>query len=256
MQARNGVDGTLSSRFECKYLIPHSLVAPIRQHIGLFTRPDRFAASRVGLRYPICSLYLDSADLKLYGTTVRGLKNRHKLRVRTYSDDPRTPVFFEVKKRMNEVIRKTRACVGRVRAMRLLNGGGRDGTKSDAMLPPGYFEFRELGRQIAARPTLKVRYTREAYEARGGDPVRITFDRDLMYSSPAGHDLRHGGGEWWETPLAGVIMEIKFTERSPRWVHELIETFQLQKRSVAKYVLSIDAQRNGNAGASRVARLG
>jgi hypothetical protein len=40
---------------------------------------------------------------------VAGEKARFKLRVRTYSDDPSSPAFFEVKEKTNKVVSKRRA---------------------------------------------------------------------------------------------------------------------------------------------------
>ena len=102
-------DITLASRFECKYLISPVLVPALRKIIRPFTRPDPFAALVEGYRYPICSLYLDSDDLRLYQQTVGGEKNRFKLRVRSYSDDPASHVFFEVKSKVNNIVRKRAA---------------------------------------------------------------------------------------------------------------------------------------------------
>ena len=82
-------DPTLASRYECKYQISPMVVSALREFIQPFMRPDPFAALREDNRYPICSLYLDSEDLVLYQQTVGGHKNRFKLRVRSYSDDPR-----------------------------------------------------------------------------------------------------------------------------------------------------------------------
>ena len=42
---------------------------------------------------------MDSDDLRLYYQTVGGEKDRFKLRVRTYSDRPNAPTFFEVRRR-------------------------------------------------------------------------------------------------------------------------------------------------------------
>ena len=113
-------DITLSSRYECKYLVSPMIVPQIRQFIAPFMQPDHYAAMREGYRYPICSLYLDSDDLALYHQTVSGEKNRFKLRVRSYSDDPERAVFFEVKRKINNIVQKRRARVTREQARVLL----------------------------------------------------------------------------------------------------------------------------------------
>ena len=40
--------------------------------------------------------------------------------------------------------------------------------------------------------------------------------------------------------MAGSIIEIKFTERFPGWVHDLVRVFGLKQQPVPKYVLSVD----------------
>ena len=81
-------DRTLTSRYEWKYFVPASLLPSIRAMSRPFVRPDRFARTQPGNRYPIVSLYLDGDGYELYRTTVEGHLNRFKLRVRAYDDDP------------------------------------------------------------------------------------------------------------------------------------------------------------------------
>ena len=92
-------DRTLISRYECKYFVPMDALVGIRMMSRPFVRPDHYAKTRPGYRYPLSSLYLDSPGLELYQTTVEGQRNRYKLRVRSYSDAPDGKIFFEVKRR-------------------------------------------------------------------------------------------------------------------------------------------------------------
>ena len=73
-------------------------------------------------QYLISSLYLDSPDLRLHRRSEYGEKNRFKLRLRSYSDEPDDPVFFEIKRRTDQIIRKERAKVRREHVPRLLHG--------------------------------------------------------------------------------------------------------------------------------------
>ena len=53
-----------------------------------------------------------------------------------------------------------------------------------------------------------------------------------------GEDLRlpqHGA----HPNVGGVILELKFTDRFPRWMRLMIRTFDLQRRSMAKYVVCV-----------------
>jgi hypothetical protein len=234
-------DITLYSRFECKYLVSPTIVPQIRDFLATFMRPDRFAALREGYRYPICSLYLDTDDLQLYMQTVGGNKNRFKLRVRTYSDEPSVPAYFEVKSKLNNIVRKRRAILERDRTQEMLEqglGGWLRHSNLGVMSDAEFFANRLT--LAAAKPVLKVRYMREAYESKSGEPVRITIDTDLRHAVTLDHDLSFEQGRWVSTPLDGVIVEIKFTERYPGWVADLVRVFGLKQQPVPKYVWSLD----------------
>ncbi len=230
-------DRTLASRFELKYWLHPSQVRRVREAIARFAEPDEFARLNRGYTYTISSLYLDSPTRELYRTTVEGHLNRFKLRMRTYSDEPDTPVFLEIKRRANQAIHKVRAAVPRARAHALLRGESLDMEG----LTAGAAEFVGELRRLNAGPWIRVRYKREAYESKGHDPVRVTFDSDVMHKLTRDGDLSLGGDGWSKTPTEGVILEIKFTDNYPQWVAQLIRQFSLESLSIPKYVLSLDA---------------
>jgi hypothetical protein len=225
------MERTVTSRFEIKYLVTPAQAQALRRHFGAIMRPDRHALRAPGHAYPICSLYLDGPDLPLYRTTTEGRKNRFKLRLRTYEDAPEAPVFLEIKRRMNQVIMKTRARVTRETAQAVLTGGA---------LPQSGAEFASLAAQLGSRPVMRVKYLREAYESPARAPLRITLDTQLEGNVTPEAELAHGGLGWFGVPAGGVILEIKFTERLPPWVMAMARDFGLQACSVPKYILSVD----------------
>src|ERR1035437_9302770 len=115
-------------RFELKYLIDESITLRIRDFVSSYLELDDYGAAQPNLSYPVHSLYLDSDDLKTHHASVNGTKNRFKLRLRYYDDKPETPVFFEVKARMDNCILKHPGGVGRG-AFPLLLGGPRQGNR-------------------------------------------------------------------------------------------------------------------------------
>ena len=209
-----------------------------------FMRTDSFAVDKPGGRYQVTSVYLDSADLVLYGMTAQGIKNRFKLRMRWYDDDEEQPVFIEIKRRVDQVVRKRRVAVDVGLANRVLDlARGQAGADREALGDnPAVREFATLATRSAAQPLVLVRYWREPYESRGPDPVRITFDTTLEYAMTTTGALLGRGEElqWRTTPQDGAIIEIKFTELHPAWVRDLINHLQLQKQSVPKYCLSVE----------------
>ena len=228
------MDGTLFSRYECKYLITEAAADRVRETMLPFVALDRHASRSPDRRYTISSLYLDDPGLSLYGATVSGLRNRFKLRIRSYEDGESSPVYCEIKRRVGSIIQKDRAPAGRQAIRAFLESGG------DSR---GFELFGESVNRLAARPVTRIRYEREAYESTGGDPVRITFDTDLCYAWTPDAELSMTDGHWERAQPDGVILEVKFTERFPSWIDHMFKALELQKCSVAKYVLSVDHSR-------------
>mgnify|MGYP000641483938 CR=1 FL=1 len=71
------------------------------------------ALRRLAMAHPAIGFRLDSDDLAIYWGTINGDKNRYKLRLRFYEDNPNAPIFFEIKRRMNDAILKQRGGVKR-----------------------------------------------------------------------------------------------------------------------------------------------
>ena len=239
MTAPWALDRTLRSRFECKYLVSEGLAQEVRRYASPYLEVDYFASQHQSRCYPVHSLYLDGPTHELYQTTLKGLKNRFKLRIRGYDARPESPLFAEVKRRSDRVIRKRRALISRPMARAMLRGVAMPEGSPDGGLD--FAEFRSLSARIAARPAVYVSYLREAYEAAGPEPVRLTLDRGLR-NAPAGGaaPFDFDRQAWAPTPCDQVILELKYTDACPRWVEGLVQTFQLDRCSVAKYVLCLE----------------
>src|SRR5687767_7066857 len=95
------VDHMQRNRFELKYLINERRARAIRDFASIHMIRDPHARPDMAYSYPIYSVYLDSPALCIFNTTMDGRKNRFKLRVRYYNDKPTSPVFFEIKRRVD-----------------------------------------------------------------------------------------------------------------------------------------------------------
>ena len=98
-------------RFEFKYMLDEETAVRVRELILTHLELDENGVGKQDYSYPVHSLYLDSPDLYTFWTTINGDKNRFKLRIRFYNEHPSTPVFFEIKRRMNNCILKQRGGV-------------------------------------------------------------------------------------------------------------------------------------------------
>jgi len=229
-----------SSRFEFKYLLKEQTAREVARCVLRHLEPDEYTRGRQGLGYMIYSLYLDSPDYRLCRATLCGEKNRFKLRLRIYDQDPSSPVFFEIKRRDNLAILKQRASLRRDCVAKILSGHPprreylwkKDDQKSFQSL----VNFCELRDAIDARPAAYTAYYREGYELPDDNIYRVTFDRQLRAGTYTGSlDVR----DWkvWPQPYVdGVVLELKFTDRFPLWMNELVQEFDLYRTSMPKYV--------------------
>lgn len=228
------------ARYECKYYLAPAQFEAVMRWIAPYIQPDPFASHHPGYRYLLSSLYLDSPDQRLARMTREGMRNRFKLRIRSYSDAADSPIYFEIKRRIDGVIDKTRIRLHRAEALALLEGRLRPSEAARGEALHDLETFMGLAEKTGAQPMVRVRYEREAYQATHGEPVRLTFDRQLSYAFTSTPNFMVHGPGWSFVPTQGIIFEIKFPDYFPFWVDELIHGCQLQRVSIAKYVITLD----------------
>jgi len=231
-------DKLQASRFERKYLIREEVALRIREFVQSYLELDEHSAGRSDFAYPVHSLYLDSDDLKTYWHTINGNKNRFKLRVRYYDDRPDTPVFFEIKRRVNNCILKQRAALRRETVDRILAGqmpATKEFISKNGKAEMALLHFVELMQQIDARPKAHVAYVREAYVPHDDNSARVTMDRMVRiepeFTTRLCTQMNHPACVWPHI----VVLELKFTNRFPLWFGELTRIFELQQSGAAKY---------------------
>jgi len=228
----------LGCRYELKYYISESKAEAIAQFIKPYLHLDHYCKLQRSGSYPIVSLYLDSEDLRLCRQTLEGQKNRFKLRIRSYADDPDYPRFVEIKRRLNSIIIKTRARIKDHDVAAMLSGlslSARDYEIEEEAL--GQFQF--YVKHINAGPVMRVRYVRRAYEGDSENRVRVTLDRQLAYNVSSEPKVSFVGRRWQRHSLGAVILEIKFTACYPAWLSRMAECFNLRQQSISKYVSSV-----------------
>ncbi len=233
-------------RFEIKFLLQARLVPALRECLRAQLELDEYGADQAGGEYPVHSLYLDTADLRLYHATVNGEKNRFKLRLRYYDERPEQPVFFEIKRRQNECILKQRAGVRRHCVPELLAGAWpepRHLVKPDARQLVALQNFSRHTLELLARPRAHVAYRREAWVSPASDAVRVTFDRAIACETTSSPALSTRLLTPVEVFGSTVILEVKFTDRFPVWIGELVRQFGLIRSGAAKYVEGVSLAR-------------
>ena len=225
-------------RFELKYVIGEQKARRIRDYISSFLELDKNCVGKSDFSYAVHSLYIDSDDLQTYRDTLNGTKNRFKLRIRYYTDDPDTPVFLEIKKRLNNTIRKCRAAVRR-EAVPAILAGQLPSAHALASQNPRHLsalqDFCRLVQNMEARPKVHVAYLREAYLPSKENSARVTMDRlvrsEFNPTLELSTKMRNPIVVWGQA----VVLELKFIDRYPNWFGDLVRTFNLRQCGAAKY---------------------
>ncbi len=235
-------------RFEAKYIIPRTLVEPIKQFIKPYCTMDRHCAAAGG-RYYIVTIQYDTPSLALHYAKEWELSHRFKLRVRTYGKPPgEAPVFLEIKRRYFDRIIKSRACIPfdqwkpgilrrHVDELNLKSVKERE----------AFREFVRLHDEIGAEPRVFVRYSREAYTGIYDHYARVTFDSQLSYQpvrdafdwGTNGRFISMDSGMVRYRRDSPLVLEVKCTEQVPTWMIELVQHFELIRVGNCKYSTAI-----------------
>jgi hypothetical protein len=238
-------DKLQASRYELKYIIPEDTALQIRDYVRSYLELDENGVGKPNYSYPVHSLYLDSDDLKLYWGTINGDKNRFKLRIRFYNNNPETPVFFEIKRRMNNCIMKKRGSVRRAAVPLLLAGHMPEPSflvSKEAKHMFAVQEFCRLMQDLQLKPKVHIGYSREAYVPHDDNSARLTMDREVR-SEP---ELTPRLNTKMVKPILvwgkDIVLELKFTNRFPDWFRDLVRVFSLRQCGAAKYVDGVALQ--------------
>ena len=172
-----------------------------------------------------------------------GARFRRKLRIRRYvTDEPLmmdTPVFIEIKQRLDRVTQKRRVILPYRDAMLLCN----DRQYPEAFAPDDKTVLDEIYAylwQYNLRPVSIVNYERQAFIGTDYDlGLRVTFDTSLQYQT-FNLLLHEEPATLPMLPADRVVMEIKVNERIPYWLTEMIAAHNLNLIRVSKYCRSIE----------------
>ncbi len=226
------------SRLEHKYIITPETALAVRDFVASYLEIDEFGATQPNLSYSVHSLYLDSDDLRIYWSTINGDKNRYKLRLRFYENRPNAPVYFEIKRRMNNAIMKQRGAVRREAVPQVLDGmlpSPAQMASADPRHLVALQRFTELTTTIAAKPKAHIAYQREAWVQPDDNSIRVTLDRDVLCCVDQTSELKTEMDQPYRVFGNQVVLELKFTGRFPDWFAQLVRTYNLHQGSAAKY---------------------
>ncbi|MEV0590113.1 polyphosphate polymerase domain-containing protein [Nonomuraea cavernae] len=228
------------NRYEIKYLVDAALVGELREELEQVLDRDKHSGDQ---GYGIWSVYYDTRQLRFYWEKIEGLKFRRKLRIRHYGDrfavGPDTPVFVEIKQRVNRVTQKRRVRLPYRDALRLCDG--RELIEHDPSTRGFVEEVLDLVCRLDLHTTAMTGYQRHAYVGREADVgLRVTFDQRIRGRDRDFH-LGADAENRFIVPPRKAIMEVKANERVPYWLTDLTAKRNLQVVRVSKYCQSVEA---------------
>jgi hypothetical protein len=227
------------NRFELKYLADRSLIDGFRAELPAKLDRDPYGVDGF---YPVWSTYYDTRGLRFYWEKIDGEKFRRKLRIRHYGmpDDmsDATPVWVEIKQRVNRVTQKRRTRLRYADALRLC--AGHQPAIYDTGDEATIEEILVLTAQNHLVPTTAVGYVREAYLGRDEESgLRVTIDSRIR-GRDRDLDLRLSAENRFIVPPHLSVVEVKVNERVPYWLTELIARHNVNLIRVSKYVQSVE----------------
>ena len=227
------------NRFEIKYLISAASIPQLRAELE--SRLDRDSHSSAE-GYGVWSVYYDTTSLRFYWEKIEGLRFRRKIRVRHYGDRTTltddTPVFVEIKQRVNRVTQKRRITLPYRQARRLCDD--RELIEVAGADRPFVHEVLGLVQGLDLRPTAITGYQRQAYVGRDADVgLRVTLDKRIR-GRDRDFQLNADATNRFTLPPDLCVLEVKANERVPYWMSDLTARLELQVARISKYCQSIE----------------
>lgn len=231
-------------RLEYKFLVPLYFLNELREAIYPFVFIDEYAEKECNKEYTVRSIYFDTIKLDDYRDKLAGLKIRKKLRIRGYNiNSGDSIVFLEIKRKQENHISKNRAPVLYSNLNELLATSDFENllvkkknylnSKTDAV------KFFYLMKLKNYSPVCLVSYEREAYYSKLDSTLRITFDKNLR-SKPLPQIVNLYDDSLQPSMSGNFILEVKFFGGFPVWLQKVIRRFDLNRRAISKYTISVD----------------
>ena len=236
------INDNLFLRYEFKYFISSKISNEIFNQSLNFMKIDNFALKNKNKGYLVRSLYFDNNQYNNFFEKVDGIKIRKKFRLRSYDkySASKYPVFLEMKGRALDRIIKKRVLLDKndinyfetLKNLDELNNK----YKNTNLIKEFIYDVKRKN----IKPKIVIDYNRKPLVNKFGLYFRLTFDSDLV-TSKAGYLFENQ--KKFYLPLTykpgNTILEVKFERSIPAWFHRIIQSYNLNRRSISKFVLGV-----------------
>ena len=185
--------------------------------------------------YQVNSLYFDNENFDCFWDKEAGVSQRKKLRFRYYGASlaEGEEIFMEIKRKNNVLGVKDRLLLPAADARNdLLDKKLLEFYKQD---PENDFihELIWFKKRNCLRPKLFITYKRKALVDRRDKRFRVTFDYDIK--AQLSDSILGPRNRMVDVYPQGVVLEVKYNNVLPKWFHEIIQKYQLERIAFSKY---------------------
>tara|TARA_B100000780_G_C21073067_1_gene431894 strand:+ start:489 stop:1238 length:750 start_codon:yes stop_codon:yes gene_type:complete len=234
-------DNTLFRRYEFKYLLNRESANQIKEKAKKFMLIDSHAKKEKNQSYFVRSLYFDSDKCQNFYDKVDGVRSRKKFRLRTYDSQSSEDnlIYLEIKGRHLERTFKKRTQIKSAhlkffydnnKLPKLLSFYPNNDVVRD-------FVFTYLKTKI--RPKVLIDYTRQPFINKYGLYFRLTFDSNLFSNRSKKLFIKKSTLSQLNTYPGLTILELKFERSIPLWFLRIIQSHNLNRKSISKFVLGM-----------------
>jgi len=226
-------------RYEFKYVINNDMAIILQNEIENFMNYDGYIHEELGNAYLVRSLYFDNVFASNFFEKIDGVRYRTKFRLRTYSkkNDNSSPLFLEQKGRHLNRVFKSR-CLINTEDLGMFISENKYSELTNIYQNEVAEDFVFQGYKKKLKPRVLVDYIRKPYTSNYDSNFRITFDSSIK--SQESSSLFPKDDFRIVQSLPGyVIMEVKFHRRIPAWFHRILQTHNLSRVSISKFVIGM-----------------
>ena len=234
------IENKTLQRYEFKYFLPKNIGEEIKNHVSKFMILDQFANLDLKKNYFVRSIYFEDEFNSNFEEKINGYRIRKKFRLRYYNKNvDNSPVFLETKGRNLERTYKRRVGLDNsdleiIKQGKFLFNLIKKYPKS---IPIQDFVFEFYKKKL--KPKILIDYEREPYVNKHGLYFRLTFDQNLSCINLNNKLNKNILDKSIECKSGFTILEVKFERSIPLWFHRIIQSYNLRRQSISKFVLGM-----------------
>jgi SPX domain protein involved in polyphosphate accumulation len=219
------------NRYEKKYLLDEDTYHRVQERLAGHMVADKFGDGDGS--YVIHNLYLDTDDDWFIRDSLQHPRYKEKLRLRCYGElDNRSPIYFEIKKKVNRRVNKRRVILTMPEIMTFIetHQPPADSDQNEQVLK----EIAYILDGKSPYPKVMLSYDRKAYFVPQDNDLRVTFDTNIR-ARRTELDFDHESYGRLVLPPKKYIMEVKFGYAYPLWLARVFSELGLSRINYSKY---------------------